>query len=289
MNWRKAIFIILIVFCLSPLGSPPAALILGIGVALTIGTPFPQLKGRPTWLLFEASVILLGFGFDVRTVYQALKGELLFIVAGTVVLLVIGYIAGRLSAVNGRSGIFGGEEFQDNSGDISGLAAVGVIFSVLALIAFPLISSYLHLTPDQAGVWSAMAVPGAAAAIGVSQTISVGALNVAVPLVLVRLLLMFAAALGTYRRQPGIAKIAFPWLVLVVIIFRAYAPVFIFPSVFDSLVNLANAGIVITLFLLGTSLSLAGLKKVEIKAGIVVAGLLIAFSVMSLWAVLGLL
>jgi uncharacterized membrane protein YadS len=289
MIWRKAVFIFLIVFCLSPLGSAPAALILGIGLALTIGTPFPYFRGRPTWLLFEASVILLGFGADVRAVYQVLKGRVLFIIAGMAVFLIIGYIAGRLSASGGKRGIFGSEEFQVRDGEISSLASIGLILSVLALVAFPFISDYLLLTPDQAGVWSAVAAPGVASAIGVSQTISVGALSVTVPLILVRLLLMFAAALGTYRAQPGAAKIAFPWLVLGVMVLRTYAPVSVFPSIFDSFVNLGNAGIVVTLFLLGTNLSLANLKKIETKAGIAVTAMWVAFAAVSLWAVLRLL
>jgi uncharacterized membrane protein YadS len=198
----------------------------------------------------------------------------------------MGYLAGLLSAFNVRKGILGSEEFQNNGGDISGLAAVGGIFSVLALIVFPFISNYVSLSPDQAGVWSAVAVPGVAAAIGVSQTISVGALNVTITLVLVRLFLMFAAVLGKNRKEPGIAKIVFPWFVLAVMVFRTYAPVFIFPSIFDSFVNLGNAGIVTTLFLLGTSLSLVSIKKVEIKAGVVVTVVWIAFSALSLWAVL---
>ena len=99
--------------------------------------------------------------------------------------------------------------------------------------------------------------------------------------------LMFAFL---YRRSDGEAraKVAVPWFIFLFIgaaAFRTYAPVFIFPSIFDSLVNLAKAGMTITLFLIGASLTPRTLKKVGIRP--LVQGILlwIVISSVALWAV----
>jgi uncharacterized membrane protein YadS len=100
--------------------------------------------------------------------------------------------------------------------------------------------------------------------------------------------LMFAFL---YRKADGSskAKVAVPWFIFLFIgaaAFRTYAPSFILPSIFDSLVNLAKAGMTITLFLIGASLTPVTLKKVGIRP--LVQGILlwIVISAVALWAVM---
>src|SRR5881394_1622221 len=75
--WRKALFILLIIFIVTPFGSPPLALALGLAMALTIGNPFPDLNGKPTRMLLQTSVILLGFGMNLKSIYEAGKDGIL--------------------------------------------------------------------------------------------------------------------------------------------------------------------------------------------------------------------
>ena len=79
--WRKAVFIALVIFCLSPYGSPPVALALGLAMAFAIGNPFPNLAGRPTKLLLQFSVVLLGFGMNLGAIYKAGRQGILFTIA----------------------------------------------------------------------------------------------------------------------------------------------------------------------------------------------------------------
>jgi uncharacterized membrane protein YadS len=267
-------------------------MILGLGLALTIGTPFPQLSGRPTRTLFEASVVLLGFGTDLTTVYQALKSGVLFIIPGTFALFIMWYAAGRIFGLDRRSVIISRDEFGHDNEPVSGLMAVSLIFGVLGLVTFPFISLALGLTAKQTGVWSAMAVPLVPAAIGLPQTFGHDAVNMAVPLVLVRVLLTATASFLVFRKEPEGRRSPIPWFVLLfvlVTVFRTYAPVSIFPSIFDSFVNLGNAGIVLSLFLIGASLSAENLKKLNIRSVVVPMALLIIVSALSLAAVLRLL
>ena len=81
MTWQKAVFIILAIFVLTPYGSPPVALALGLAIAFTIGNPFPEIEGKVTKYLLQASVVLLGFGMNLGAVYKAGRDGILFTIA----------------------------------------------------------------------------------------------------------------------------------------------------------------------------------------------------------------
>ena len=100
--WRKALFILLIIFILTPFGSPPLALALGLAMALTIGNPFPDLNGKPTRMLLQTSVILLGFGMNLKAIYEAGKDGILLTIVTIFGTLALGYALGKLLKVRGR-------------------------------------------------------------------------------------------------------------------------------------------------------------------------------------------
>ena len=96
-----------------------------------------------------------------------------------------------------------------------------------------------------------------------------------------------------YRKKDAAskAKVSVPWFIFLFVAAaatRTYAPAFIVPSFFESLVNLAKAGMTVTLFLIGASLSLATLKVVGSRPLIQGILLWIVISAVSLLAVFGL-
>jgi uncharacterized membrane protein YadS len=103
MTWKKVVFVLLIIFILTPLGSPPLALALGLAHALTVGNPFPGIAGKPTKYLLQASVVLLGFGMNLKDVYRAGRQGILFTIATIGGTLVLGYFVGRLLAVREKT------------------------------------------------------------------------------------------------------------------------------------------------------------------------------------------
>ena len=168
MVWQKAIFIVLVVFCLSPLGSAPLALALGLVIALSIGTPFPALSGKPTKYLLQTSVVLLGFGMDLKSVYQAGKDGILFTIATIFGTLVLGYLVGNLLSVKAKTStlissgtaICGGSAIAAVGPAIHAEAdemsvSLGTVFVLnsIALFLFPIIGHALNLTQNQFGVW----------------------------------------------------------------------------------------------------------------------------------------
>ena len=312
MTWQKVVFIILILFCLSPFGSPPVALALGLVLAFTIGSPFPSLSGKPTKYLLQASVVLLGFGMDLGAVYKAGKDGILFTIATIFGTLILGYFAGKFlnvdaktsSLISAGTAICGGSAIaavapaiEAESEQISVSLGTVFVLNSIALFLFPVIGHALSLTQNQFGVWSAIAIHDTSSVVGASGTYGVEALAVATTVKLARALwiapitLLFAYL---YRKKDGgtNAKIAVPWFIFLFIAaaaVRTYALSVIIPSVFDSLVNLAKAGMTVTLFLIGASLSRKTLKAVGVRPLIQGVLLWVVISVTALLAVLNLL
>ena len=293
MLWRKAVFIVLVIYCLSPLGSAPAALILGCAMGLTIGPVFPALSGRPTRLLFETSIVLLGFGTDLTTVYNGLKGGVLFAIAGAAVLVVLAYVWNRIKDPEAPHAPpiskLSSWEFDGPDDQWPGLSLPLLLICILSVFAYPYVAHLVGLRAEQAGIWSALAVPGIASATGLSSNFGHDAMNAALPLLLMRTVLLFFAGLFLDRKA-GDGRVRFPWFVLlflVITVFRTYAPLSIFPSVFDSFVNLADAGLVVSLFLIGASVTQPRPMPFSIRLGAIIYWA--AVSGAALWAVLHLL
>lgn len=310
MSWQKAFFIILILFCLSPYGSPPIALALGLVVAFTITNPFPKLTGKPTKYLLQASVVLLGFGMDLGAVYKAGKDGILFTIATIFGTLILGYFVGKLlnvqrktsALISSGTAICGGSAIAAVGPAINAepeemSVSLGTVFVLnsVALFAFPLIGQAIGLTQDQFGIWSAIAIHDTSSVVGASQAFGEQALAIATTVKLARALWIAPVAFMfafLYRKADAGSKtrIAIPWFIFLFVAaaaFRTYAPAFILPSIFDSLVSAAKAGMTVTLFLIGASLSRETLRAVGVRPLIQGVLLWIVISLVSLWAVLG--
>jgi uncharacterized integral membrane protein (TIGR00698 family) len=308
MSLEKIIFILLILVCLSPWGSPPVALALGLGVAFTMGNPFSQLTGKPTRLLLQASVTLLGFGMNIEAVFKAGKEGILFTIATIFGTLILGHFVGKLLYVNEKTSslissgtaICGGSAIAAvgpaiNAGPEEMSVSLGTVFVLnsIALLLFPFIGHVLNLSQTQFGVWSAIAIHDTSSVVGAAQTYGPEALAIATTVKLARALWIAPVALTfaiLYRKNDSDrkTKVAVPWFIFLFLgtsLIRTYAPSQVLPSIFDSLVNLAKAGMTITLFLIGASLSRKMLKKVGWRPLLQGVLLWIVISVVSLIAV----
>ncbi|HUR96788.1 MAG TPA: putative sulfate exporter family transporter [Pyrinomonadaceae bacterium] len=306
---QKALFILLIIFILTPFGSPPLALALGLVVALTFGTPYPHLNGKPTRLLLQASVVLLGFGMNLKSIYEAGKDGILLTIVTIFGTLALGYLIGRLLKVRGRisalisagTAICGGSAIAAAAPGIEAepeqiSISLGTVFvlNAVALFLFPTIGHGLGLSQHQFGIWAAIAIHDTSSVVGAGAAYGAEALATATTIKLARALWIAPVALMLmylYRRRYPNAKahIAIPWFILIfllAVVARTYAPPWIQPSVFDSLVNLAKAGMTVTLFLIGTSLTLESVKTTRWRPLFQGAILWILVSTISLAAVL---
>jgi uncharacterized integral membrane protein (TIGR00698 family) len=288
MNFRKIIFFVLIIACLTPFVSPPIALFAGLVLALTIGNPFPAETQKITNYLLQFSVVLLGFGMNLTNVIEAGKKGILFTIATIFGTLILGSIIGKLlkteektsSLISAGTAICGGSAIaatapaiRADSEEISVSLGTVFILNSVALFVFPIVGHLLGLTENQFGIWAAIAIHDTSSVVGASAKFGDEALQIATTVKLARALWIAPVALlfaFLYRPKHGETKILeiIPWFVflfLTATIIRTYAPSVTPPSIFDSMVNLAKAGLTVTLFLIGASLSRETIKTVGVK------------------------
>ena len=317
--WKQATFILIILFILSPWGSAPLALALGLVVAFTIGNPFPQLEGKFTKYLLQASVVLLGFGMNLSAVVKAGKDGVLFTIVTIFGTLILGYFVGKLlgvasktstlissgTAICGGSAIAAvGPAINAEKDEMSVSLGTVFVLNSVALFLFPIIGHAINLSQNQFGVWAAIAIHDTSSVVGAANTYGPEALAIATTVKLARALWIAPVALlfAYLYKEKSEAKSQksevkkrnsiFPWFILLFIlatVIRTYAPSTIQPSIWESLVNLAKAGMIVTLFLIGASLSRETLSKFGYRALLEGVILWIVISIVSLFAVLKLL
>lgn len=306
MHWQKIVFFLLILACL--LISPPIALALGLMLAFTIGNPFAEQSKKITKYLLQLSVVLLGFGMNLASVIKAGKDGILFTIATIFGTLLLGYLFDKLLKINDKTSalissgtaICGGSAIAAvapaiNADSEETSVSLGTIFILnsIALFIFPLIGHALNLTENQFGIWAAIAIHDTSSVVGAAAKYGGEALQIATTVKLARALWIAPIALifaFLYRSKDGgeKSKVAIPWFIflfLLATIIRTYAPSFVLPSLFDALVNLAKAGLTVTLFLIGASLSREVLRKVGIRPLIQGLILWLIISLVSLAAV----
>ena len=309
MFFRKILFFLLIIACLTPYVSPPVALALGLALAFTVGNPFQGKIGKPTRILLQVSIVLLGFGMDLSKVIAAGRSGILFTIATIFGTLALGCFLGKIlkvkdktsSLISSGTAICGGSAIaavapaiRADSEEISVSLATIFILNSVAFFIFPAIGHWLNLSPNQFGVWSAIAIHDTSSVVGAAAKFGGEALQVATALKLARALWIIPVTLFfafVYRSNDSEkrTKIAVPWFIflfLLATILRTYAPAKMPPSIFDSLVNTAKTGLTITLFLIGASLSRSALKTVGVRPLIQGILLWIVISIVSLFAVL---
>ena len=308
---QKIVFYLLILACLTPFASPLTAFALGLVLAFTVGNPYPEKLPKVTRRLMRGSIILIGFGINLTTVAAIGKKGILWSLAAIAGTFAAGFIVSKIFNVNKKTSVLisagtaisGGETLAAAAPVIETetdetTSALGIIFilNAVALAVFPLVGHFFDLNEYQFGMWAGLAIPDTSFVVGAASHYGGEALQLATLVKLARILLIVPVALFFsffYRGANGSkAKRGIPVFIVFYLLtaaIRTYAPVTIEPSIYDALVNLAKAGVTVTLFLIGAELSRETLKKVRAKPLVQGVILWLLISVVSLWAVLHLL
>ncbi|HTK36868.1 MAG TPA: putative sulfate exporter family transporter, partial [Pyrinomonadaceae bacterium] len=245
---------------------------------------------------------------NIEAVFKAGRDGILFTIVTIFGTLILGYFVGKFLKVNEKTSnlissgtaICGGSAIAAvgpaiDAGTEEMSVSLGTVFVLnsIALILFPVIGHTLNLSQTQFGVWAAIAIHDTSSVVGAAQTYGAEALAIATTVKLARALWIAPVALMfafIYRKNDSErkAKVAMPWFIFLFLgatLIRTYAPSAILPSIFDSLVNLAKAGMTVTLFLIGVSLSRKTLRAVGVRPLLQGVFLWIVISVVSLIAV----
>ncbi len=289
---KKVVFILCLAAFIVFKVSPPLALLTGIIIALVTGHPYLHLNKKATTMLLQVSVVCLGFGMNLEHAMKAGRDGFLFTVSTIAVTLIAGYFIGKKlnidkntsTLISNGTAICGGSAIaaiapiikaNDNQMSVS----LGTIFILnsIALIVFPPIGHYLGLSAEQFGTWCAIAIHDTSsvvgAATGYKDAAGNEALGIATTIKLERALWIIPISLATAYFQKTTGKVKLPYFIfwfIVAIIVSTYLPQY-FPAInnpigdqtfFQYIYALGRKGLVITLFLIGSGLSLKTIQQV---------------------------
>jgi uncharacterized integral membrane protein (TIGR00698 family) len=299
---REVIFVLAMAVCVTPIVSPPVALVAGLAIAQWVGHPYIRLNHKATHILLQASVVGLGFGMDIQSAVKAGGQGFLFTVVAITGTLSTGVLLGRLFRldkktaylVSAGTAICGGSAIAALSPAIRAeekqvSVAIGIIFILnsVALLLFPAIGHLLHLSQTQFGLWSAIAIHDTSSVVGAAGRFGSEALQIATTVKLARALWIIPVAfLSTLIFKNKGARPRIPWFIggfVLAMVIHTYVPGLV--TLDHYLVNAAHASLTLTLFLIGSGLS----KKVLLSVGVrpLLQGVIlwVLISVVSLWVI----
>ena len=300
---NKPLFFIGIVACLLPFVSPAIALFMGLLLGFTVGNPYPKQSSTTSKYLLQFAVVGLGFGMNLHQSLQSGKEGMLFTIVSVIGVLTFGYWLGRKMLLDSKTSylissgtaICGGSAIaavapilkaSPNQMSIS----LGTVFilNAIALFIFPPIGRLLELTQEQFGMWAAIAIHDTSSVVGAGDAYGAKALEVATMVKLTRALWIIPISIATtfFFKQKE-SKIKIPWFIFFFILAMIANTVFNLPQNISAFIGmLSKKGMTITLFLIGSGLSLKTLKSVGAKPLILGVSLWILIGVASLGVIL---
>ncbi len=278
------------------------ALLAGIGLALTLGNPWPV---RSRVLAHEAwtwSVVGLGAGMNLAVVGSVGLRGLGYTALGIGGAFILGNLLRRLLGVSPDvsllvtvgTAICGGSAIaavapvvRAKDHDVSVALVTVFLLNAIALFLFPAIGRALHLGQDQFGLWCALAIHDTSSVVGAASQYGERALEVATAAKLARALWIVpvAFALAAVRArvaspgQPAAGAPKRPWFIAG---FLAIAALVTFVPSLRGAGGLVSAGahrlLALTLFLLGLGVSRVALRSLGFRP---------LLQAIALWVVLG--
>ena len=289
------------ILCASGVISPPLALALGLLYGLSFAHPYEADSRNLSKFLLQASVVGLGFGMNLHEVLRAGRSGFFYTAATISFALILGLLAGRLLRVNQTASILisvgtaicGGSaiaavapiiEASDEEIAIS-LGTVFILNSV-ALFVFPPLGWSLRLTQQQFGLWAALAIHDTSSVVGATARYGPVALVVGTTVKLTRALWIVPVAIGAAVLKRSRSPIQWPWFILffcLAAVASTYLPAL--SNYWHLLSNLGRLGLTATLFLIGTGISRATLRRVGMPPLLQGVILWILVGVTSLWLI----
>lgn len=308
----KWIYILIIAIVLFPISyvsdmaepiSPAFALFLGLIFAFTFENPFTKFNKKCSKYLLQASVIGYGFSMNLQESLKSGAEGMTFTIVSVVGVMVLGvllgywlhlerktaYLISSGTAICGGSAIAAvGPVVKANENEMAVSLGVVFILNAIALFIFPPLGHLADMTQTQFGTWAAIAIHDTSSVVGAGDAYGPEALKVATLIKLTRALWIIPLALVTmviFRDKT--AKISIPWFIFLFIlamITNTYAGL---PAAFgNTMAFWAKKGMVLTLFLIGASLSLKSIRAVGAKPLILAVLLWLAIGISSFFVVI---
>jgi len=277
----KNVFFIGMIIAASGFLSPPMALAAGLFYGFSFAHPFHLEAKILSKLLLQASVVGLGFGMDLQQVMRAGRSGFIYTAGSISFALLLGWGLGRVLQVKRKisylisagTAICGGSAIAaiapiTNASQEEIAVSLGTVFvlNAIALLTFPAIGTALHMTQSQFGLWSALAIHDISSVVGATAKYGAVALTVGTTVKLARALWIVPLSVGTALANKSKARIQWPWFILFFCLAAvANTYVRVFQSSYPVLKYLGVTGLTVTLYLIGTGLSMKTLREVGVR------------------------
>jgi uncharacterized integral membrane protein (TIGR00698 family) len=285
---RVALLSLGAIFALTPLATPALALAAGIVFSLVIGNPWSRVTGSASSGLLKIAIVALGFGIPLDRLLSAGATGFVYTLLLTAFAIAVGLQLGRWmdiergltilitagTSICGGSAIAAvGPAIGATRESMSVSLATVFIFNAVALYIFPPIGHLVGLSEHQFGIWAALAihdtssVVGAAASYGPLSLHEATVLKLARALWIVPLALLAPLAMRHKVGTLGNARLPIPWFIglfVLAAIVRALAPAET-TQWFDTTARAGRIALVLTLFLIGTSVTREQLRSVGFR------------------------
>ncbi|CAD2224604.1 conserved membrane hypothetical protein [Pseudoalteromonas sp. 3J6] len=266
---------------MTPFLGAGSALVLGAIFAITLGNPFSELSQQASKVMLKLAVVGLGFAVDFNEVIEVGRSSLVLTIVSITAIIGFGEILTQVFKLNRNTGVLisfgtaicGGSAIAAmapviKAKDHEVAVALGIVFLLngVGLLLFPAIGHYFELTQQQFGLWAALAIHDTSSVVGASATYGAVALSIATTVKLTRAMwiIPYTAVAGVFMRSDEKASI--PLFIvgfLLAALINTYMPSF--SSTWELINSAAKQLLVVTLFLIGSGLSLSVLKQAGIK------------------------
>lgn len=306
----KVVYIVLIALCLFPFDkmglkqyiTPAVALFLGLVYAMIFECPYPKFNKKTSKYLLQVSVVGLGFGMSVTESLKSGSEGMLFTVVSVFGVMLIGIVVGWWMHLNRKTAylissgtaICGGSAIaavgpvlKASSHEMA--VSLGVIFilNAIALFIFPPIGHFFDMSQAQFGTWAAIAIHDTSSVVGAGEAYGPEALKLATLIKLTRALWIIPLAFITMALfRDKTAKVSIPWFIFLFVgamLINTYCG--LPAAVSEWCVWLAKKGLVLTLLLIGASLSLSTIRSVGARPLLLAVILWIVIGVSSFFVV----
>lgn len=276
---------------------PGVAIILGVVFVLIVGNPFIDKTQKLTSPLLGMAIVGMGFGMNLITVLKVGASGFFYTLVGISLGMFLGILLGKrlkltqnsMLLISAGTSICGGSAIaavapvlKAKSHDIALSTATVFILNGIALLIFPYIGHQLDFDQTQFGTWAALAIHDTSSVVGASMAYGEEALVVGTTIKMARALwivplTLFISAYVNRRAVEGQKekfKIKVPWFIpgfLVAALIVTYLPNYV--GNLGSVVKNVGGGLntfskhlmILTLFLIGSNLSLGKIKELGVR------------------------
>ena len=280
-SWVKIVFWMLFFASCTPFVGAPLALTGGIAFGIMAGNPWGGASSAWSRRLLQASVVGLGFGMNLPELLVTGKAAFLYTAVSICFTMTSGYVLGWIFGTKRRTSILisfgtaicGGSAIAAMAPVIKAESeetgvALATVFTLnsAALILFPLLGHLLGMGQRQFGLWSALAIHDTSSVVGAGAAYGSVALAIGTTVKLTRALWIMPSALiaAWFTKSEGRVRIP-----VFIIGFVAAAAISTLLPRFDTLWHafgaVAKQSLVVTLFLIGSSLTREVLANTGIR------------------------